>query len=95
MVTAHYPLMTENKIIFITLLIALSLWLLPALLLTLRVNRIKTISPSFKRKIIIPMWTVPLVGNLVCYFLFARTGMLNKLSKGEHIHAASTLFRGR
>lgn len=87
--------MTTNTVILVFIAIILLLWWLPALLLTLKINQITGISPAFKKKIIIPMWTVPLVGNVVCCFLLAKTGKLEKLSQSEHLNAASTLLRAR
>ena len=73
-----------DKYILIIILLVLTLWVIPAFLLTVKVRNTKGLSPSFKKQIILPMWFVPLVGNLVCYFIFAKTGKLNKLSADEH-----------
>lgn len=60
------------------------LWIIPAIFLTAKVLGLKKISPSFKRQLILPLWLLPLIGNLVCYFVFAKTGPLNRLSPEEH-----------
>ena len=69
---------------FLIIVLVLILWIIPAILLTIKVLNVKNISASFKKQLILPMWFVPLIGNLVCYFVFAKTGKLNKLSPEEH-----------
>jgi len=69
---------------FLIIVLVLILWIIPAILLTIKVLNVKNISASFKKQLILPMWFVPLIGNLVCYFVFAKTGKLNKLSSEEH-----------
>lgn len=67
----------------IAFLLALLLWLVPAFLLTIKVEKMKKISDDMKWRLIIPLWVVPLVGNLVCYMIFANTGKLPVMAEGE------------
>lgn len=74
-------------------LIALVLWLIPAIIFTAKVKSHPQLDKDYKKHLIIPLWTAPIIGNLVCVFVFAKTGKLNKLSHGEHVSAASTMSR--
>jgi Gpi18-like mannosyltransferase len=73
-----------DQFVFLVIALVLILWVFPATLLTIKVLNVKNINNSLKRQLILPMWFVPLIGNLVCYFAFARTGKLNRLSPEEH-----------
>lgn len=68
--------------IFIFLLVML-LWLIPAFMLTIIVAKTKNISGDVKWRLIVPLWVVPLVGNLVCYMIFANTGKLPVMTEEE------------
>jgi phosphoglycerol transferase MdoB-like AlkP superfamily enzyme len=73
-----------DQYLFLFIVFLLVFWLIPATVLTIKVMKIKKIEPSFKKQLILPMWFVPLIGNFVCYFIFSRTGELNRLSAEEH-----------
>jgi len=77
--------MTGEKILLSVVFAIAIAWLLPALTLTRKVCRMEDLDPALKRQLIIPMWTIPLVGNLVCYFMFAKTGKLDPLSRRERM----------
>lgn len=64
--------MTVEKVIFIVGLLTVSFWLIPALILTLKVRHMEGLEPDLKKQLIIPMWTVPLIGNLVGSFKHIR-----------------------
>jgi len=69
--------------IYLLVAAALILWLVPATLLTLKVCKIKSLSTAFKRQLILPLWLLPIVGNLVCYMVFAKVGTLTPLTNDE------------
>lgn len=69
--------------VIIGLLLA-AFWLIPAAILTVKVQRHEFIPPELKSQLIKPIWFAPIIGNIICYFFFAKTGKLNKLSKSEH-----------
>ncbi|BFM12838.1 hypothetical protein R50072_29910 [Simiduia litorea] len=69
---------------FFLAFIVLALWIIPASVLTFKVASNDVLPRSFKRQLIMPMWYVPLVGNLVCYVQFAKLGKLQSLSAAEH-----------
>ena len=77
--------MTGEKIVLVVIFAIVIVWLLPALALTRKVSSMEDLDPVLKRQLIIPMWTIPLAGNLVCYFMFAKTGKLNPLSRRERL----------
>lgn len=76
--------MFESNILLFIVIFLFLLWIFPALILTIKVQKIKRLDPAIKKQIIIPMWVVPLFENLICYMMFAKTGKLNRLSKDEH-----------
>jgi hypothetical protein len=73
-----------DNYLIVMMVVLLGLWLVPAVMLTIKVRSIDGLDPEMKNQLIKPMWYVPLVGNVVCYFMFARLGKLNKLSDSEH-----------
>ena len=75
--------MTVEKVILIVGVLAAAFWLIPAVVLTLKVRHMADLDPALKKQLIIPMWTIPLIGNLVCYFMFANTGKLTPMSAKE------------
>ena len=77
--------MAVEKVILIVGVLMASFWLIPALILTLRVRHMEDLEPALKKQLIIPMWTIPLIGNLVCYFMFANTGKLTPMSAKERL----------
>jgi|TARA_B110000238_G_C16057186_1_gene408784 hypothetical protein len=77
--------MTAEKVILIVGVLTASLWLIPAAVLTLKVRHMDDLEPALKKQLIIPMWTIPLIGNLVCYFMFANTGKLTPMSAKERL----------
>ena len=66
--------------VFLVIAVVLILWVIPAIILTIKVLNLKNINASFKKQLILPMCFFPLIGNLVCYFAFAKTGKLDRLS---------------
>jgi len=60
------------------------LWLLPAIVLTVKVYKLKDFKVSYKKQLIAMVWSVPIIGNFLCYFLFAKIGKLKQLSNSEH-----------
>jgi len=77
--------MTVEQVTLIVGVLMASFWLIPAVVLTLKVRRMENLEPALKKQLIIPMWTIPLIGNLVCYFMFANTGKLTPMSAKERL----------
>lgn len=84
MLRVEYRYQIMDQYVFLVIALLLILWVIPATVLTIKVLNVKNIDTQFKKQLILPMWFVPLIGNLVCYFVFAKTGKLNKLSPEEH-----------
>lgn len=76
--------MMESNILLIAVIILCILWVVPAVVLTIKVRNVKGLDAGFKRQLIVPMWLIPFIGSLVCYFVFAKIGKLNRLSADEH-----------
>ncbi len=65
-------------------IIVIVFWLVPASILTIKIRQQESMSQALKSQLIKPLWLIPLIGNIVCYFFFAKTGKLNALSASEH-----------
>ena len=71
----------------------ITFWIIPAIALTFKVKQHPQLDKDYKMHLIIPLWTAPLLGNLVCIFVFAKLGKLRKMTHSEHVSAASNMRR--
>ncbi|KZY34358.1 hypothetical protein A3752_18880 [Oleiphilus sp. HI0081] len=71
-------------LIAIFLVVALFIWLIPALIYTIKISRLKRIDPVLKKQLISSLWFMPPVGCIICLVLFSKTGKLRKLLEQEH-----------
>ena len=84
--------MNELSIELIVTIIISILWLISSIVLTLKVLRQDDLEKGLKRKLIVPMWLVPIAGALVCYIFFTKIRGRRYLSSDEVNHIG--LFGG-
>ena len=73
-----------NMLIWIALFVGVGMWLLPAVILTMRISKEDKLPKPLKKQLIKGLWLVPLVGNIVGYMFFSKIGKLTPLTESEH-----------
>ena len=59
-------------------------WLIPAILLTYKLSKNKSIDLKIKIVFLRKIWLVPVFGNVFCMLVLAKTGKITKLTDSEH-----------
>lgn len=70
-----------QKILLASIII---IWILPAIIFTIKVKNSHQLTTISKKTIYITLWTMPLVGTLFCCLIFAKVGHLERLSENQH-----------
>jgi len=71
-------------VLMVFLVLAFFIWLVPAVMYTIKIQSLREIDSSLKKQLLIYLWLIPPIGAIICLIMFSKTGQLRKLSEREH-----------